>query len=90
MPMPIEIKVTLKNGKETYYYMPLQMMRGSKPAPEGEKWVELEPWAWTNPTYAVDLPIKKNKIKQIEIDPHHMMMDIDRTNDVLVKKKEKS
>jgi len=90
MPMPIEIKVTRVNGKATTYYMPLRMMRGSKPAPEGEKWKELEPWPWTNPSYTFRIPVKLDKIEQIEIDPHHKMMDIDRTNDVLVEKKSKS
>lgn len=90
MPMPIEIKVTLKNGKETMYYMPLRIMRGGKPAPEGVKWEELDAWPWTNPTYTFKIPVKLDKIEQIEIDPDHKMMDIDRTNDVLVEKEGKS
>ena len=90
MPMPIEIKVTRRNGKETYYYMPLGIMRGSKPAPEGANWEELDAWPWTNPTYSFEIPVKLDKIEQIEIDPNHKMMDIDRSNDVLVEKESKS
>jgi len=90
MPMPIEIKVTLKNGKETMYYMPLRIMRAGKPAPDGVKWEELDAWPWTNPTYTFQIPVKLDKIEQIEIDPDHKMMDIDRTNDVLVEKESKS
>ncbi len=90
MPMPIEIRVTRTNGKETTYYMPLGIMRGSKPAPDGVKWEELDAWPWTNPTYTFEIPVKLAKIEQIEIDPYHKMMDIDRKNDVLVEKKSKS
>ena len=90
MPMPLEVKVTQKNGKETTYYMPLRIMRGAKPAPEGVKWEQLDAWTWTNPSYTLEIPVKLSKIEQIEIDPDHKMMDIDRTNDVLVEKKSKS
>jgi peptidase M1-like protein len=90
MPMPIEVKVTRTNGKEITYYIPLRIMRGAKPAPKGVKWEEVDAWPWTNTTYTFEIPIKLNTIEQIEIDPEHKMMDIDRTNDVLVEKKGKS
>ena len=91
MPMPIEVEVTLTNGKKTVYYMPLRIMRGSKPDPENEsKWVEMEPWQWTNTEYILEIPEKLERISSIVLDPSQKMMDVDRENDVFVNGETKS
>lgn len=74
MPMPIDL-VVKENKKETHYYIPLRIMRGEKKS-ETKKREVLEDWAWTHPTYSFVIPVKKNKIKSIEIDPTGRMADI--------------
>ena len=82
MPMPSELKVTLTNGEETIYYIPLRMMRGAKPAPDGVNWVQIEDWPWTNPELTIELPVKKEDIATLELDPSQKVMDVNRENDV--------
>ena len=78
MPMPVDMKVTLTNGKEIYLYIPLGLMRGEKNVPSD--WEILSDWHWTNPDYTVNLNLKTSKILRIEIDPENRTMDIDRGN----------
>ena len=81
--MPIDVVVTLKNGKKEYYNIPLQIMRGEKKEnPQGEQLVYLKDWAWTNPTYEFELPIKSKKVIKVEIDPSMRMLDVNRDNNV--------
>ena len=84
MPMPIDLVVTLNNGKTHHYNIPLRIMRGEKKEdPQGGKLEYLPDWAWTHPTYEIDLPIKTKKIAKVEIDPSQRMMDVERGNNVL-------
>ncbi|MBD0401923.1 MULTISPECIES: M1 family metallopeptidase [unclassified Flammeovirga] len=83
MPMPTEVKITLSNGDETTYYMPLRVMRGAKKSEIEGKWVQLEDWPWTHPTYTIAIPTKDAKLKKVEIDPSGKVADIDRTNNIL-------
>jgi hypothetical protein len=78
MPMPLEIKVTLKDGSENWYYIPMTIMRGEKARPAYvNNWNLLEDWPWTRPEYKMILPFENNDIESIEIDPGGRMYDED-------------
>ena len=84
MPMPTEVRVTMDNGDVITYYIPLVLMRGSKPADDDAgEWVEMAPWPWTNPEYVLEIPVKAKKIISIEIDPNNKIADVDRSNDIV-------
>ena len=80
MPMPIDIEVTLKNGKKMNYYIPLRIMRGEKPTPAGTE--VLGDWPWTHPSYSFNIPHAKENIRSIVIDPSERMADLDRTDNM--------
>jgi hypothetical protein len=73
MPMPIDLKVTYKDGTSEYFYIPLQMMRGEKPSSATLK----KDWSWAYPTYTLQT---SKVISSVEIDPKNRMADIDRVN----------
>ncbi|MEO0776559.1 MAG: M1 family metallopeptidase [Bacteroidota bacterium] len=79
MPMPLDIEVTLTNGKKEYYNVPLRIMRGEKAemAPNGKPYVYLEDWPWTFPEYTATLPLKFKNIASVRIDPSSRMLDVD-------------
>ena len=78
MPMPIELKVTYKDGTSEEVYIPLQMMRWEKPGFEEDQ--IKEDWAWAYPTYSFTLNKPKSQVSSIEIDPGKMMADINMDN----------
>ncbi|MEL6831653.1 MAG: M1 family metallopeptidase [Bacteroidota bacterium] len=80
MPMPVDITISLSDGQEERYTIPLQIMRGAK-SMDGDLSFEIaEDWAWTHPTYELELPIALKQITAIEIDASGRMLDTDRSN----------
>jgi aminopeptidase N len=77
MPMPIDVVVTLKNGDQLNYYIPLTEMRGEK---KSDQVILLEDWSWAKPSYSFSL--EGLEIDKIEIDPTGRMADIDKKNNV--------
>ncbi|MEM6804681.1 MAG: peptide deformylase [Bacteroidota bacterium] len=81
MPMPLDVLVTYKDGKQELYNIPLVMMRGEKPK---ESWYEeidqivLPDWPWTNADYEFELRRPSKEISRIEIDPSYRMSDTNR------------
>lgn len=80
MPMPLDIKVELENGKAQRYYIPLDLMRGEK-AVTGKSTI-LTDWPWVNPFYSFEVPFPLSEIKRIEIDESERLADIDRSDNV--------
>ena len=81
MPMPLDVKVVYKDGKEEWIHIPLRIMRGEKKAEEGmKKFTVKSDWPWTFPTYELILDCEDEDIESIEIDPSKRMADIDRSN----------
>ena len=78
MPMPLDVTVTLKNGDQEYYTIPLRIMRGAKKMDGNVEWTTAADWPWTNPTYELELPIAMKRISSIEIDASGRMLDTDR------------
>ena len=78
MPMPIDLTVTYQDGSSENFYIPLQMMRGEKPA-DGSQRTPLDDWAWAYPTYTFNLPTGRTA-KSIVIDPSGLMADVKADN----------
>lgn len=77
MPMPVDVTVVMNSGEEVTYTIPLGIMQGVKPGP-----LPATPWAWTNPTYDLQVDFSLNDIERIVIDSQHMMADMDETNNI--------
>jgi hypothetical protein len=83
LPMPLDIKVVDKDGNTNWYYIPVGLMRGEKPAEAVQVGrVILPDWEWTNPTYTFEVELKKRKIESIEIDPSNRLCDLNNINGV--------
>lgn len=79
MPMPLDIQVEYTDGKTEMFYIPLQMMRGKKQSTTKNCTV-LKDWSWANPSYQMELPQQKAKIKSVKIDYLNKMADINKAN----------
>lgn len=78
MPMPVDVTVTLKNGDQLYYTIPLRIMRGAKQQDGNREWMAAEDWPWTHPTYelVIDAPLKR--IVSVSIDESGRLLDANR------------
>jgi hypothetical protein len=84
MPMPVDVKITFRDGSSEWHYVPMSLMFGEKPMEEGrEKRYAYEEWKWTHPTYEIETAHKLTDISSVEIDPTQRMADIDRKNNKL-------
>lgn len=83
LPMPLDIRIIDKDGNVYSYYIPVGLMRGEKPAQEGQvNRAVLPDWEWTSPTYEFEIDLKKRKIESIIIDPSTRLADLNNTNGV--------
>ncbi len=78
--MPMDVRVTYKDGSVQDFYIPLDLMRGEKPLDSTSKNRKtLKDWTWTYPTYS----FKTTKdVSKVEIDPSGFLADVDRANNV--------
>jgi hypothetical protein len=84
MPMPLDVKVTFKDGSSEWHYIPMSLMFGEKPAEEGQEGRKVyEEWRWTHPTYEITSSRKLTDITSVEIDPSFRMADVERKNNRL-------
>jgi hypothetical protein len=83
MPMPIDLMVSTKSNGKVLHYIPLSLMFGEKPPEDNTKRITHEWWAWTHPTYEVELGMPLREITFLEIDPSQRMADIDRYNNMI-------
>lgn len=84
MMMPIDLLVEKKDGSAEIHYIPLRLMRGTKPV-EYEQFQRIihEEWPWVYPTYTVKVNSPINQIKSVVIDPSNRMADVNRDNNIL-------
>ena len=87
MPMPLDVRVELKDGTVYNYNIPLTIMRGNKPAEYENTEVKAD-WPWTYPTYTLVVDAKMNKIASVQIDPSGRMADIRLKNNVFPRPEE--
>jgi hypothetical protein len=85
MPMPVDVKISFKDGSSEWHYVPMYLMFGEKPAEADQQNRKVyESWKWTHPTYQLNTGRKLTEIVSVEIDPSHRMADVDRRNNRLV------
>ena len=85
MPMPLDIIVEYTDGSKEFFYIPNTLMRWEKPNPYSQiNSTVLKGWDWAYPTYTFE--ISKTNIKSITIDPEQHMADINKEDNVFVKK----
>jgi hypothetical protein len=84
LPMPVDLLVTYKDGSKIMYYIPMNEMLGNKPVEDTAiQRIDLTPWPWVNPTYALQVEGSISTIALIEIDPSMRMADIQRKDNKL-------
>ena len=84
MPMPIDLMVTYTDGSQEIFYMPLRMMRDTKPKETDVPRTIKPDWPWVNPTYTLEIDRPTSQIKRIEIDPSMRMADVNRDNNLII------
>ena len=83
--MPVDVRITMRNGKEETYHIPLSLMRGSKPeGSESYAFTALPAWQWTDPKYTFEVPGTIGDLERVLLDPAQKTADIDRENDAVV------
>ncbi len=76
IPMPLDITVTLENGKTKKFYIPLDIMRGEKKEDGYFNDFKIQkPWNWVNKNYILNLGENTNMIK-VQIDISGRMADV--------------
>jgi len=83
MPMPLDVLVTMKDGSQQLFHIPLRIMRGNKPKEDqydGTEYLVAEDWPWTHPSYELAVPESLDNIDSIVIDPTGRVADVDRAN----------
>jgi hypothetical protein len=80
MPMPIDLVVTLNDGRTLGFNIPLEMMRGNKEEAFAEQVAVLPDWPWVYPVYGFRLPFGLQDVRNIEIDPSGRMADVNPSN----------
>jgi hypothetical protein len=84
MPMPVDVKLTFKDGSSEWHYVPLNLMFGEKEAEPGQTPRVVYPgWKWTHPTYTIATKKRLTDVVTVEIDPSQRMADIERKNNKL-------
>ncbi|MEO6405179.1 MAG: M1 family metallopeptidase [Ferruginibacter sp.] len=84
MPMPVDLKLTFKDGSTELHSIPLNLMFGNKPDEKlADKFIVDEEWRWTHTTYVVQVNRRLADLKIAEIDPTKRMADTERKNNKL-------
>ena len=80
--MPIDLVVSLNDGSQHHYYIPLTEMRAEKPNEHELSRAVLSDWSWAQQRYTFEVAHPLENIKTIAIDPSTRMADIDQSNNV--------
>lgn len=82
MPMPVDVVVSLTDGRSLYYTIPLDIMRGNKTekTKDGTLMEILPDWDWVNPGYFFILPYPLDLVSRVMIDPSSRLADLNPDN----------
>jgi hypothetical protein len=84
VPMPIDVRITFKDGSNEWHYIPSYDMFGEKPAEAGQEKRKVYPaWKWTSPTWQISTGRKLTDITTVEIDPSNRLADVNGKNNKL-------
>ena len=82
--MPVDVRITFRDGGERTYHIPLSLMRGAKPqGSEPYAFTTLAAWQWTDPRYTFSVPGSILGLERVMLDPAQKMADSDRENDAV-------
>ena len=85
MPMPLEVLVKLKDGREEFYYIPITLMRGEKKRPlYAERWTQVKDWSWAYKNYILEIDHELESIQSININPTGLIADSNSLNDIII------
>ena len=85
--MPLDVMVEYTDGTKEFFYIPNTLMRWEKPNPYPEiKGKVLKGWDWAYPTFTFEIAKPKDAIKSITIDRENLMADINKEDNVFLKK----
>lgn len=87
MPMPIDLTVYVE-GSPYYLHIPLVIMHGRKQIDDGLEFMQMEPWAWTNPMYELHLPFPVEEISRVVIDETGRLADVNPVDNVYPRERE--
>ncbi|MFM9987115.1 M1 family metallopeptidase [Flavobacterium sp.] len=86
IPMPLDILVTYEDGSQESFYIPQTLMRWTKENQNPAiKRTVLEGWDWAYPTFEFKINAK-SPVKNITIDPSGLMADVNKENNIFIKK----
>jgi aminopeptidase N len=74
-PMPLELLITMDDGKELLFNVPLDLMRVNNESQQRSN--NLDAWRWVETHYELSLP---GNISSLLIDPKSVLGDINRNN----------
>lgn len=81
IPMPIEVALVMKDGSEKRFYIPIDLMRGTRTL-DAET---LKDWRWVDTNYLISTESNSNNpIVKVIIDPDGWLADTDRTNNQII------
>lgn len=84
MPMPLDVLIVYKDGRQEMAYIPMYLMFGAKkPENASIPTTTHEAWKWTHPTYVFEISRRLSDLKLMEIDPSQRMADVERSNNKL-------
>ena len=75
--LPVDVRLTLADGRTQWVHVPLGLAQGHKPVPSD--WIVADPWLWTFPTYTLTLTLP-SRIVRAELDPLQRTPDHNRLN----------
>ena len=85
MPMPLEVLVKFKSGKETIYYIPIDLMRGEKKKPQyARNWIQIPDWSWAYKKYSFEIDHELDSILSVNINPTGLIADTDGSNNIFM------
>lgn len=77
IPMPLDVVVTLSDGEQFNYHIPLGLTRGNRQLKDE---ILMDPWYWVNPNYSFEIDADIQEIVSVVIDPTLRMADINFDN----------
>jgi Peptidase family M1 domain len=82
MPMPVDCRLTFKDGTKEMHYVPMFLQFGTKQNEwrDAVAFKTYDAWKWTHDTYIIETKRKLTDVVAAEIDPSLRMADVERKN----------
>lgn len=74
LPMPIDLKVTYRDGSEQMVHIPLNETVAAKPV--APSWQVAAVWDWVSPNYFLEINHPGKQVARIDIDPSGVLADV--------------